>query len=285
MDNITVIVTVYNRLDYLRNIFICLMSQTVKPNELIIADDGSSENVLNYIGDLIPKCEFKIKHVYQKDMGFRKSRSCNNAVRESEGNYLIFLDQDAIFPNDFLEKVIQNKKRGYFSILRVIWSEFEEKEKIQDMIVRGETYENYLSVLDRSHFKKLKKWLIKDIYNNIRFKFGLRDRGTGLMGVGFAIHKDDYINVNGYDEEYEGWGGEDADLGYRLYTSGIKSRTFSTKLPAIHLSHTYDSTKTGDKNKTLYNTKKKNIDPNNYNCKYGYSNTKGEDSVKVSILN
>ena len=52
---------------------------------------------MDFIGDLIPKCDFKIKHVYQEDRGFRLAKSRNNAARVAEGDWLVFLDQDIIF--------------------------------------------------------------------------------------------------------------------------------------------------------------------------------------------
>ena len=116
MENIkvSVIVPVYNRLEHLRVLFICLLNQKIQPYELIITDDGSSEKVLDYIGDLIEKAKFKIKHIYQEDRGFRKTRALNNAVRESEGEYLIFCDQDLIFPNDYIEKMLRNAKKNEY---------------------------------------------------------------------------------------------------------------------------------------------------------------------------
>ena len=94
---ISVIVPVYNRLEHLRALFLCLLKQKRQADELIITDDGSSQKILDFIGDLIPKAQFKVKHIYQEDKGFRKTRALNNAVRNSTGDLLIFCDQDLIF--------------------------------------------------------------------------------------------------------------------------------------------------------------------------------------------
>ena len=53
MDKITVIVTIYNRLEYARNILLSLLNQTQMIDELIFVDDGSKENVEDIIEDLI----------------------------------------------------------------------------------------------------------------------------------------------------------------------------------------------------------------------------------------
>lgn len=74
-DKISVIVTLYNRLEYARNMILALQQQTKQIDELIFADDGSSEKLMEYIEDLLVDCNFKIKHVYQDDIGFRLARS------------------------------------------------------------------------------------------------------------------------------------------------------------------------------------------------------------------
>ena len=104
-DKITVIVTLYNRLEYARNMILALQQQTKQIDELIFADDGSSEKLMDFIADLLVDCKFNIKHVYQDDIGFRLARSRNNGAREASGAYLIFLDQEVIFNNDFIENI------------------------------------------------------------------------------------------------------------------------------------------------------------------------------------
>lgn len=87
---ISIIVCVYNRVEYLRNLIICLNKQTLKPYELIIADDGSSEDVNDVLKNF-EKFEYKVKHAYQEDKGFRLAASRNNGFKQVEGEYVIFL--------------------------------------------------------------------------------------------------------------------------------------------------------------------------------------------------
>lgn len=284
---ITVIVTVYNRFQYIENILKCLLKQTVTPYEVIFTDDGSKEDLKDVLNRYKSKCNFKIKHIYQKDEGFRKAKACNNAFIEASGDYIISLDQDAIFPSDLIEKFIKFSKEGYYSILRVIWSTHDEMINIQNKIDNNERYEEYLKALDKNHFKKLKKWLLKDRYNNFRYLLKMRDRGAGLMGIGFGTFKKDLFNINGYDEDFKGWGGEDANLGFRLYYSGLKSKTFSTKLPSIHMCHPLDKTKIRtetDNNKEKENQKKKEALNGKIKSYYGIDNRKDKDNYKVEVI-
>ena len=68
---ISLIVPVYNRLEHFRAQFKCLLKQEVLPYEVVITDDGSKENILDYIEDLLPQAKFKVKHVFQEDKVFR----------------------------------------------------------------------------------------------------------------------------------------------------------------------------------------------------------------------
>lgn len=282
---ISVVVTVYNRFDYIENIMKCLMNQSISPYEVIFTDDGSKEDLKDILKKYKDKVNFKMKHIYQKDDGFRKAKACNNAFIEASGDYIISLDQDAIFPNDLLEHFLKISKQGYFSILRVIWSTHDEMLGIQKKIDINEKYEFYLKDLSNGHFKKLKKWLFKDKYNNLRYSLKMRDRGAGLMGIGFGVFKEDILKINGYDEEFEGWGGEDADLGFRLYYSGLRSKTFSTKLPSIHMCHPLDPTKNkDDDNKEQENKKKQEVLQGKIKSFYGIDNRKDKDSYKVEVV-
>lgn len=57
-EKISCIVTTYNRLSYLKNLIICLKNQSLQPDELIIADDGSSENLMENISVVIGGGDF-----------------------------------------------------------------------------------------------------------------------------------------------------------------------------------------------------------------------------------
>ena len=138
---VTVVVTVYNRFKYVENILKCLGNQTVAPYEVIFTDDGSKKNLKKILSKYNGRVNFKIKHLYQKDKGFRKAKACNNAFIEAKGNYIISLDQDAIFPSNLIENFLKLSKEGYYSILRVIWSTHEEMLKIQKKIDNSKKYE------------------------------------------------------------------------------------------------------------------------------------------------
>ena len=113
---ISIIVPVYNRIENLKYLIYCLKRQTSQIDELIIADDGSSVDVVNFLKKEVNDLNSTVKYIWQKDLGFRKTRALNNAVKEARGEILIFLDQDVILPFNFIE-IIKKKyeKRIFFT--------------------------------------------------------------------------------------------------------------------------------------------------------------------------
>ncbi|WP_320047928.1 glycosyltransferase [uncultured Ilyobacter sp.] len=284
-EKISLIVTVYNRLEYARNIIKCLLNQTVKIDELIFADDGSRENLFEAIEDLIPNCNFKIKHVYQEDFGFRASKNRNNGARAAEGDILLFLDQDVIFSNDFIEKFLNNSKKGVFLFSRAIISTEREKLIIQDLIDSDEKYSEIYKKIDYSNkIKYRKKKNTKDIFYNFLYLIKLRDRGAKIPSMIFLIYKDDFEKVNGFDEKYEGWGHEDDDLFNRLYKSGCISKPLFYELPPIHMWHYHETSKKESPNEEYYRQRKKEISKENYRCEYGFSNMNRNDEYEVKVI-
>lgn len=287
MENIkvSVIVPVYNRLEHLRALFICLLNQKIQPYELIITDDGSSEKVLNFIDDLIESAKFKIKHIYQEDKGFRKTRALNNAVRESEGDYLIFCDQDLIFPNDYIEKILKNAKKNEYLMGRAHNTEFDEKNMILKKLNETKDYSLIEEVIPKSYSEDMLHQYKLDKKRRILQRLFLNKRGIRLAGMSYGLFKDDYLKVNGYDEKYQGWGYEDDDFGNRLCVSGVKSRELKTDMIQLHLYHPFDPSKKKSLNEDYYYKRKKEIFKNNdYFCKYGIKNSIGEDKVNKYIL-
>ena len=82
---ISLIITTYNRPDALLLVLKSIERQSLIPNEVIIADDGSNENTQELIDNFITHSSINIIHSFQKDKGFRAAKSRNKAVSKSTG--------------------------------------------------------------------------------------------------------------------------------------------------------------------------------------------------------
>ena len=270
---ISVIVPVYNRLEHLRALFLCLLRQKKQADELIITDDGSSQKVLDFIGDLIPKAQFKVKHIYQEDKGFRKTRALNNAIRNSTGDLLIFCDQDLIFGEEYIETIANNIKNNIFLMGRAHHTTEDEKNIILSDIENINSYNEIIKKLPAKYIETIDKMLKED-------------RGIKLVGMSYALMRETYLKVNGYDENYIGWGQEDDDFGNRLTVAGINGRELITQNIQLHLWHYSDPTKVHSSNEEYYYKRKKEIfSKKDFYCKKGYEDSKNREDVIIKILN
>lgn len=279
---VTFITTVYNRLEYLKNITKCLMNQTHQVDEFIIADDGSHQDVHEYIEELLPQCSFNIKHIYQKDMGFRLSRSRNNAAREADDGLLIFCDQDVIFGKNYIEEIVKASKKGTIMPFKVLWSTPDEKEKIQRILDGNKDYSGAVAHISEEQKKDRNKQIKKDSIRSFKVKYRLRKDPVTVGGASFALFKEDYLKVNGFNEMFKGHGNEDLDFGLRLQKSRVHPRVVKFAEAPIHMAHPQDPT-VGSNTDKLKEIKKTPENVKLY-CDHGYENTLGSDKYSVNIL-
>jgi len=113
---ISVIVPVYNSQKTISQCLKSLLSQTLKPKEIIIIDDGSTDNTVKQIKSIQKKNKL-IKLLQQSHQGPAIAR--NLSAQKAQGNILVFVDADMEFDKGFLKKlttpIIANKAKGTWS--------------------------------------------------------------------------------------------------------------------------------------------------------------------------
>ena len=109
----SVIISTYNSPKWLQKVLWSFEQQTFKSFEVVIADDGSSNETKTLIDAMRLQMDYPIKHVWQEDNGFQKTAILNKATVVSKGDYLIYTDGDCIARNDFIEMHLKYRARGY----------------------------------------------------------------------------------------------------------------------------------------------------------------------------
>ena len=232
----SIIISTYNQPDMLKLVLTALNDQSNKNFEVVIADDGSNENTAEMIKDLKNTLNFKLKHVWHEDKGFRAAAIRNKAVASSEGEYLIFLDGDCVPFSSFLNRHMELKEKGWF----VRGNRTMLSKQFTHLVL-----DNKLPIYKYPKYKWIKhrfKNNLKRIFPLFHFPIGLYRKSKskdwyGVKTCNLGMWRSDFELVNGFDEQFTGWGREDADLAVRLFNNGIfrKEGIYSTCV--LHLWH------------------------------------------------
>ena len=236
MISISVIVTTYERPKALNAVLKSLSLQAKLPTEIIIADDGSGQKTRSLIKSWQSKIACPLIHIWQEDKGFRAARIRNLGVLSSKGNYLIFLDGDCIVFPDFIAQHMYLAEANYM----VMGSRILCSPTFTHKLESNELWPGTFKISE--WFKALFKKEINRIYPLLRLPDGpwrrLRTKKwLGVRTFNLAVWKKDFYEINGFDEKFEGWGHEDADLAIRLINNSIHRKDGQFALPVLHLWH------------------------------------------------
>jgi glycosyltransferase involved in cell wall biosynthesis len=108
------IVSTYNQPDHLDRCLFALERQTLAGFELLLADDGSDERTRRVIGKYSAAFSHPVRHLWQEDKGFRKTRILNKAIASTRAEYLVFMDGDCLAHTDFVKEHVAGAKPGYY---------------------------------------------------------------------------------------------------------------------------------------------------------------------------
>jgi len=100
---VSVIIPTYNRNELVLDAIDSVLEQTFQDFEIIIVDDGSTDNTKTHIENY-QKNDARIKYVFQKNQGVSIAR--NTGLKAAQGEYIAFLDSDDRFLIDKLEKQV-----------------------------------------------------------------------------------------------------------------------------------------------------------------------------------
>ncbi|WP_417911344.1 glycosyltransferase family 2 protein [Candidatus Electronema sp. PJ] len=225
---ISLIITTYNWKEALALSLKSCLQQKKKPLEIIIADDGSRPDTAELIRRIAAKAAVPVIHSWQEDEGFRLAASRNKAIAKTNGDYIVLIDGDIILERHFIFDHAHLARPGCFvQGTRVLLGEQLSKEvlsgrKLHDPFCRRGV-ENRKNCLRSAILCRL---------------FSYRDRGMyGVRTCNFAFWRSDALAVNGFNEEFVGWGREDSEFTARLLNYGLIRRNIKFNALAYHLYH------------------------------------------------
>lgn len=221
--SIALIINTYDQPDYLRRVLRAVSGQVSPAAEVLVADDGSDERTAKVVKEWGGG-----RHVWQEHDGFRRSRILNEAIARARADYVIFLDGDTVPHPRFIadhQQLAQPERfvQGHRALIgRGSARTFGEGDFRKDR-------RHAFFTGDVSGMKHAFRWPIA----LRRERHDLR----GVRGCNLAIWREHLVNVNGYNEEFTGWGREDSELAVRLTNNGVLRIDVRGRALCYHLWH------------------------------------------------
>jgi glycosyltransferase involved in cell wall biosynthesis len=233
---ISFIVLTYNRANALLAVLRALAAQCTADHEVVIADDGSNAAQIELLLSNCPQFACPVQHVWHPDTGFTASAARNLGAHNSRGDYLVFLDGDCVPGRSFVAEHRRIAEQGYFvNGSRVLLSDrLTTRVLMQSIDLTHQCAVFWLKARltgDSNKMLHVLGWP----WRLFRVEQGFR--WNGIRSCNFALWRHDFEAVNGFDETFEGWGHEDADLVLRLNHLGLMRKNGFLATEVFHLWH------------------------------------------------
>ncbi|MBX3254668.1 MAG: glycosyltransferase family 2 protein [Chitinophagaceae bacterium] len=232
-SSLALVIATYNWPEALKLVLESVLVQTVMPDEILIADDGSGYATKLLIDAYRDKFNIPLRHFWQEDNGFRKTLIMNQAIASTDCEYIVQVDGDIVLNTHFIEDHRRVAEKGhYIRGSRVQVSDIASK----GLIRRG--YDGnmpaYMPGIS-NRINALRSLLLS------RFFIKKSKRSNNVIGCNCAYWRADFVKVNGYNCELNGWGHEDIELASRFINSGLSQKKVKMMAVCYHLHHPLQS--------------------------------------------
>lgn len=226
------LISTYNWKEALDLVLTSVSIQTKFTDEILIADDGSKPDTAELIQSYKSIIPIPIRHIWQEDSGFRKAQILNKSIAQTDADYIIQIDGDCILHLRFIEDHLLNAQEGlYLYGSRVnILPQYVSKV-LENKLIRFNFFSQEIKNKSRSVYLPFFSNFYK-AHSGISKKF---------RGCNVSYWRKDFLKINGYNEDFEGWGREDSDLAIRLSNLGIKARRLRYTGIVYHIHHKVNS--------------------------------------------
>ncbi len=188
--NISVIIPVYNGELYLADAIESVLAQSFQPLEIIVIDDGSTDNSQS----IAKRYQPMVRYLYQNNRGTAAAR--NLGINTARGNFLAFLDQDDVWESQKLELQINT---------------FQKNNKL-DMV-----------------FGQVQQFFSPELQDEIKLKIYCPDHPEpGYLPSAMLIKRDSFFQIGLFETEWQI--GEWTNWYIRAKEAGLKTEVLSDVL-------------------------------------------------------
>lgn len=202
---ITAIVPLYNGARFIREALQSIFDQDLAPDEVIVVDDGSSDDGPEIVAEIAKQCPIRLLH---KENGGQSSAR-NMGVDHAHGDLIAFLDQDDAWHPDHLTNLVKPFLETHSIELGWVYSSLDEINEAGEMVAH-----DILKPFKSAHPKRdLASCLREDMF---------------VLPSASLISRDAFRRVGGFDERLSGY--EDDDFFLRMFLAGFDNVYLPTSL-------------------------------------------------------
>ena len=230
--DIAILISTFERPEHLRRCLLSLERQRGVEGrfEVVVTDDGSADHTLRLIAETARRVPFRLTFTTHEHRGFRLARCRNEGVAASNAPYLLFTDGDCILPPDHVRTHLDERRTGSASAGDCIRLSQSASLSLDDAAIDRWSVDRLIDSRERRRI--LWKAIKAAGYSLLRVP--MRPR---LTGNNIALWRRDLERINGFDEQFIGWGLEDRDLQRRLTATGVRVRSILHRTAPLHLWH------------------------------------------------
>lgn len=222
----SLIITTYNWPRALECLLASVARQTRRPDEIIIADDGSDDTTRVVIDRFSKAFDRPVHHVWHEDRGFRRSRILNQAIVRASSDLVIQIDGDIILHPAFVDDHVRLARPGWF----LHGYRIRLTQTQSDRVLASGSIDFWALADGRTVYKRIRiPWLAGRWAGNRSMR--------SARGHNVAYWHADALAINGYNEAIEGYGSEDTEFAVRLTNLGLKDRKVRHACIQNHLWH------------------------------------------------
>lgn len=236
------LISTYNWPQALELVLKSVHEQTLLPEEILIADDGSKKSTREVIKTFQKTCKIPVKHFWHEDKGFRKCKALNGVLATCTSDYIIQIDGDCILHPDFVKdhKTLAKPRTFLFGERAYI-----KKDHLNTVYSEKQTKFNFFSAGIKKRFRTIRLPVLRD-------KYAIKHRPIDkVKGSNFSYWTSDLLAVNGYNEALEGWGAEDLELAQRFLNIGVTAHRIKYGAVSYHIWHKANSRDNLENNKKV----------------------------------
>jgi glycosyltransferase involved in cell wall biosynthesis len=230
---VSLIVPTFERPESLRLVLASIQRQRGVSSgdlEIVVADDGSRDSTPEVVDRFRNRSRLRVHFTTHPHDGFQLARTRNDGVRASSAPYLVFLDGDCVAPPDHIAQHLLRRRHrtamaGFCYYLDAVTS-----ARIDEAAVEAGTFEQLPTPAQKKQLRRMDRKA--RLYALLR-----HPRRPKLYGGAFGMWRRDYELVNGFNEEFVGWGCEDDEFRIRLARAGIRVRSILRWTRTYHLWH------------------------------------------------